>query len=93
MVDLIALLPTCLARVMSELQALIDARVLRLLRVFRIFSVLGDQHRHHRRLQRHHAQDRSGLADCLVHDAARLGHFGCTNAEYCYRRGSALPAY
>jgi voltage-gated potassium channel len=38
-VDLIALLPTYLALLFPELQALIDVRVLRLLRVFRIFKL------------------------------------------------------
>jgi voltage-gated potassium channel len=38
-VDLIALLPTYLALVFPELQALIDVRILRLLRVFRIFKL------------------------------------------------------
>ena len=38
-IDLIALLPTYLALIFPELQALIDVRVLRLLRVFRIFKL------------------------------------------------------
>ena len=38
-IDLIAVLPTYLALLFPELQALIDVRVLRLLRVFRIFKL------------------------------------------------------
>lgn len=38
-VDLLALLPTYLALLVPEVQALIDVRVLRLLRVFRIFKL------------------------------------------------------
>lgn len=38
-IDLIAVLPTYLALIFPELQALIDVRVLRLLRVFRIFKL------------------------------------------------------
>ena len=39
LIDLLALLPTYLAMVMPEVQALIDVRVLRLLRVFRVFKL------------------------------------------------------
>ena len=38
-IDLIAVLPTYLALIFPELQALIDVRVLRLLRVFRVFKL------------------------------------------------------
>ena len=38
-IDLVAVLPTYLALIFPELQALIDVRVLRLLRVFRIFKL------------------------------------------------------
>ena len=40
-IDLVAVLPTYLALIFPELQALIDVRVLRLLRVFRIFKLVA----------------------------------------------------